>query len=188
MAEDKHLLYFLALLPDRWQQADVTAIKESMRERFQTKAALKSPPHITLHMPFRWRPDREAVLHELFQDFSVGISPFQVEVDGYGAFPPRVIYLQVKESQQLTDLQKRLVREMRIGLHVLNANYKDRPFRPHITVAFRDLRKAMFHEAWAAVREQDIRFSFSAAELTLLKNIEGKWHAYRQYPFTATGK
>ncbi len=40
---------------------DVQKLKEEMAERFQSKASLNSPPHITLHMPFKFPERKEEV-------------------------------------------------------------------------------------------------------------------------------
>ncbi|MFA0961961.1 2'-5' RNA ligase family protein [Roseivirga sp. BDSF3-8] len=183
MGGKKDLLYFVALLPPDEIRREVTLIKESFYEKYKTKAALKSPPHITLHMPFRWKPEKENLLHELFSSFSSQVTPFPVEINGFEAFPPRVIFLNVSENHEMASVQKDLVRRMRTNLNLLNANYKDRPFRPHMTVAFRDLKKPMFNEAWEEVKDEGASFSFEAKELTLLKNINGKWETHRQYSF-----
>ena len=37
-------------------------IKQEFANRFNSKAALRSPPHITLHMPFKWKEEKEVKL------------------------------------------------------------------------------------------------------------------------------
>lgn len=44
--------YFLAIVPDEAICDEVTILKEQLRDSFGLKYALRSPPHITLKMPF----------------------------------------------------------------------------------------------------------------------------------------
>lgn len=48
-------LYFIALVLPSPLYEEVTRLKEYFRDRYNSKAALRSPPHITLHMPFKWK-------------------------------------------------------------------------------------------------------------------------------------
>ncbi|MGB3183281.1 MAG: 2'-5' RNA ligase family protein [Cyclobacteriaceae bacterium] len=184
MAKSEHILYFLAILPSESIRKEVTGIKEYFREKYQTKAALRSPAHITLHMPFRWKTKKEAILHDVLAEFALTVPVFDVQIDGYGSFAPRVIYLDIPDNPAMSRAQKTLVTTVRTRLNILNANYKDRAFRPHMTVAFRDLRKADFYAAWEDVKDKAIEYRFEANALTLLRNTGGKWDIYRNYPFS----
>ena len=52
-SEDKKI-FFIALLPPLKVQKYATKVKEHFAQQYNTKAALKSPPHITLQPPFFW--------------------------------------------------------------------------------------------------------------------------------------
>ena len=65
---DKNL-FFIALIPPEPIKSEVMAFKKEMEEKFDSKAALRSPPHITLHMPFQWREDREGLLKDKLGEF-----------------------------------------------------------------------------------------------------------------------
>ena len=66
--------------------------------------------------------------------------------------------------------------KQRRELKLDNANYKDRPFHPHITIAFRDLKKPMFYEAWEYFGGLKFNGRFSVEEVNLLKHEGGKWN------------
>jgi 2'-5' RNA ligase len=59
-------LFFIALLPPLEVQEIATKIKLEFAEIYNSRAALKSPPHVTLQPPFRWNleqlPDLERCL------------------------------------------------------------------------------------------------------------------------------
>lgn len=152
-----------------------------MARRFGSKAALKSPPHITLHMPFRYREDREDRLCEVLQQAMIGFEPFEIIHDGFSAFAPRVIYVDVEDSEPLQAFRESVVKTMRHGLKLLNADYKDRPFHPHMTIAFRDLRKAAFYEAWAQYQTKPYAASWQVDQVSLLKHTGKEWCTYRHF-------
>ena len=52
---EKRKQYFVALIPPSPVYEEAQALKEYFREKYNSKAALNSPPHITLHMPFFWK-------------------------------------------------------------------------------------------------------------------------------------
>ena len=51
-------LYFIALLPPVEVAEEVTEIKQFFARNYNSRAALKSPPHVTLQPPFAWEVDR----------------------------------------------------------------------------------------------------------------------------------
>src|SRR5262245_8445063 len=98
--------YFIALIPPSPVYDEALALKNLFNENFQTKAALKSPPHITLHMPFEWKVAKEGLLIGSIERLSAGLSPVRVVLEGFGCFPPRVIFIHVVSSEALSAFQK----------------------------------------------------------------------------------
>ncbi|MEO0331724.1 MAG: 2'-5' RNA ligase family protein, partial [Bacteroidota bacterium] len=92
MTNTKLSLYFIALLPPKPFRQLAWKWKEYFRDHYQSKASLNSPPHITLHMPFKLQPEEEPELINTLQSVAENVSPFTVELEGFGAFPPRVIF------------------------------------------------------------------------------------------------
>ncbi|MFN6233029.1 MAG: 2'-5' RNA ligase family protein, partial [Microcystis sp.] len=54
MNQPQGSLFFIALLPPPEVQEIATKIKVEFAEIYNSRAALKSPPHVTLQPPFRW--------------------------------------------------------------------------------------------------------------------------------------
>ncbi len=172
-------LYFVALVPAPPLYDELMAIKEDFRQRYHSKAALRSPPHITLYMPFKWRPDREVQLRVAL-DRTAGLhKPFLVQLTGFGAFPPRVIYVQVAENPALSTLQAAVVRTARLQWK-LSQPVAARPFVPHLTVAFRDLRKAAFQRAWEEYRHKPFEAAFAVEDVCLLRHDGKRWQVVHQ--------
>lgn len=173
MAKD---LYFIALLPPPEIQREVTAFKQVAAERFNAKRALNSPPHITLIPPFRLdSAGLEPLIREL-QTFNQELSPFEVELQGFAAFPPRVIYVNVLPNDLLIHCQAQL--EQRCAALGI-ASDRTYGFHPHMTVAFKDLKKAVFPTAWAFFEAQSFERNFEAGHVTLLHWKAGKWHVHQ---------
>jgi len=175
----KKNLYFIAIIPEEPVRTEVQELKENAAQLWGSKAALKSPPHITLHMPFQWRDDREEILVNTLQSFENSPSPFEVKLHDFGFFEPRVVYVNVMESVVLRELQKHLSTHVRRELNVLNADYKDRGFHPHMTIAFRDLKKSLFPEIKDYYQSQTFDTTFNYNGFTLLKHDGKSWQEFK---------
>lgn len=178
---DRSKLYFIAFIPPSPVFEQVMALKEHFRDNYGAKAALNSPPHITLHMPFRFREDREKHLMAKLAAFVRTHEPLRVCLDNYSSFPPRVIFVAVAESEALNAFQKELERFCRRELNLFNANHGDEPYHPHVTLAFRDLRKSMYTASWAEFKDREYKAEFMADRIALLKHDGKKWQVRREF-------
>lgn len=176
-------LYFIALVLPKEGARQVTAIKEYFRDHFGSKAAMRSPPHITLHMPFSWPDKRLEQLKGFLKTFAQNQDSISITLQNFQAFPPRVIYIDVLHHPQLLRLQESLLAKAKSELKLFNANYKDRPFVPHVTVAFRDLKKASFHMAWESFTQQEFHYQFLAKNISLLRHDGKAWQEVNYFPF-----
>lgn len=168
-------LYFIAILPSSQIQEQIRALKNEVAERFNSKMALRSPGHITLHMPFRWKDKKKTILMEMMGKLNEEIVPFEVELNGFGFFEPRVVYVNVEENEPLREFHKRVVHHCRTDLKIFNSNYKNKVFRPHITIAFRDLKKPKFNEARAYFKERKFLTKLEVEQATLLEYDGKRW-------------
>jgi 2'-5' RNA ligase len=169
-------LYFIAILPPSSISSEIQLLKEHFRDTYQSKAALNSPPHITLHMPFQWKEEKEEKLLSVLKKFAAGKSEVKIQLNGYSCFAPRVIYVNVLESEPLRLLQSELHRLCKTELNLFNAQYRDMPFHPHVTLAFRDLKKEKFETAWIEFRDKKFSGEFITNKITLLKHDGKVWH------------
>ena len=175
-------LYFIAVIPPAPIYDEALNLKHHFKEHYQSKASLNSPPHITLHMPFEWKEDKEAELVKNFHHFSPGIKPFILRLQGFGAFPPRVLFIDVVKNNILEDLHLKLHQYCKKNLNVFNANYKDKGFHPHLTLAFRDLKKPMFAKAWEEFEHKDYVGEFKVENFVLLKHNGKIWEVFQEFP------
>jgi len=178
-------LYYLALLPPAPLAAKIQALKKHFATQFGADAALRSPAHLTVFPPFRL----PTTLEEFFaQHLRAHLAekdtiPFPVRLEGFGAFPPRVIFIQPEKSKPLLDLERQT--------KFICLRFKDlephrstqRPYAPHITLAYRNLRRRDFEAAWESVANRDFQEAFTAEALHLLRHDGERWQPVRQCAF-----
>jgi 2'-5' RNA ligase len=174
--------YFIALTPPEPLFGEIHLLKCHFRDAYGARAALRSPPHITLHMPFNWSERKEERLIKVLGEFAAKQKPFDIRLDNFSCFPPRVIFVAVAENVELTELQRELHRCCRMNLNLFNANYQDRPFHPHITLAFRDLKKSAFDLAWKEFSARELSGVFRGDAITLLKHNGKEWQVHAALP------
>ena len=168
-------LYFLAFIPPEDISRDLWDLKQQVARKFLCKASLRSPPHVTLHMPFRWPEKKKEKLKKALTHFCKDISPCTIEFNGFGAFPPKVIYIHIETNSHLATLQKYLCQLMAQKMSIHNANYQNKPFRPHLTIAFRDIKKNQFQKAWDFYKDKKYEVSCNIDQLTLLRHNTHRW-------------
>ena len=182
IAKDKKL-FFIALLPPPDVQKYATEIKQHFANVYQSKAALKSPPHITLQPPFFWDINNLITLEKVLQKFVNNYSQIPIELDGFAAFKPRVIYINVTKTAKLLAVQKELNIWLESSLQIVDKKSKTRPFCPHLTVGFKDLSKTNFYRAWDEFKQKKVYFNFNVNQLTLLSHNGKQWEIQREFEF-----
>ena len=175
-------LFFIALLPPEDVRDTVTEIKRYFAENYSSSHALKSPPHITLQPPFKWLVEKENLVEECLAEFSKAYSPVPITLSGFGAFPPRVIYVDVMKTPELLNIQRELMSHLEATLNIVDQVSKTRPFSPHMTVAFRDLTRQNFLAAWPEFKQKPLHFEFTISHLTLLVHNRKFWEIKAEFP------
>ncbi|MEQ8463725.1 2'-5' RNA ligase family protein [Coleofasciculus sp. E1-EBD-02] len=176
-------LFFIALLPPQTIQDSIMEIKQHCADVYESKAALKSPPHITLQSPFKWEVDAVPILEESLKSFAQTRKPVSITLQGFGAFKPRVIYVNVLKTPELIAIQQDLMAYLEDSLGIVDERSKNRSFSPHVTIAFRDLKRQNFRKAWTEFENQPLDFEFMASHLTLLLHDGRQWNVNVEFPF-----
>lgn len=176
-------LYFIAIIPPPPIYDEALKVKEYIRDTYQSKGALNSPPHVTLHMPFEWKEKKEEKLLDALNQFAKGKEAFALTLNNYSCFEPRVIFIDVTPNEKLNQLQASLFRFCKFELNLFNAQYRDLPFHPHLTVAFRYLKKSQFELAWQEFKTKEFHGEFLVDKITLLKHNGKHWLPFRDFHF-----
>jgi len=177
--------YFIAIVPHEKLCDEIVAIKQDFADIYNSKGALRSPAHITLHMPFLWKEEKEEKLLNELTAFKFDTSNFDITLNNFSRFGERVIFIDVEKNETLTQLQKQLVRHVKQLLNLFNQDEDLRGFHPHITVAFRDLKKEQFKKAWQVYKEKEFKAAFNCAAFALLKHDGKRWNVYKTFPLHA---
>lgn len=175
-------LYFIAILPNTEISTEITDFKKYADTNFNSKHALRSPPHITVIPPFRAFYNEIEKISNTLSDFSKNQVPFDISLSNFNKFGQSVIYIDVTENSDLQVLWKALSAMMKTDFGIEN-KFSDRPFVPHLTVAFRDLEPKIFPEAWNYFSNINYERSFETNSLVLLINEDKEWQIVQRFPF-----
>ena len=158
--------FFIAILLPDAIQTEVIQIQNHFRDRYtNNKAETKSPPHITLIAPFDLSSDRLEPLQIELEKFAKTRSHFAIDLSGFAAFAPRVIYLNVAPNPILPSLYSELTSTLAKNIDLIDP-YAHRPFVPHMTVSSLSMTDGFFNEAWAEFCDRyPIRFRITAIVL-----------------------
>lgn len=133
-------------------------------------------PHITLIAPFKRPGNFETEIHLNLQDYFSHVSPFPINIKGYGSFQKasKVIFYKIEKSKELLGMHKELVHFMRNNL-----KFSDREtsymYHPHITIAYRDLNDENFEKAWNEYESKEFTSVFKCDKVYLLKHDYTRW-------------
>lgn len=173
--------YFVGIIPPKAVQDYAIETIDFLRDRYGTGTA-KAPPHITLAPPFHWSSAAIDRLEAQLQAFAQDQPKVDVQMTGFAAFAPRVLYLNVVRSPDLLNLQARLTIALEANLEIVDP-HKSRPFAPHVTVASRHITRSIFQQAWADLEPRSIQFSFTADSIGLLEH-DGGWQIRELFPLS----
>lgn len=176
--------YFIAIVPPSPVFELAAGWKAYFKDKFHSKAALKSPPHITLHMPFEWKVSKEDALVEKLAEFFLSRESFTLTFENFSSFPPRVIFLAVNGDPLLGQLYSDLQSFCKRNLNLFNAGFRDLPFHPHLTLAFRDLKKEQYALAWEEFSRLTFSATFAVDQISLLKYDGKQWQIHRSFGFS----
>lgn len=165
------------LLPE-----DITLTLEDcrryMREAYGCKSGHGTPIHVTLVPPFRLQ--EEYCTADLVREIEKDVLPkglgFTAHIDNFDAFGDRTLFANVVANDLWTKLRDETVRA------ILNAcpdcTKKDqRPFKPHGTVANRDIPAGVMTDALQVMNEMQLVEDFPVDNITIFERKGGRWEA-----------
>ncbi|MGB3695496.1 MAG: 2'-5' RNA ligase family protein [Spirulinaceae cyanobacterium] len=180
MSESQHR-FFIALLPSVEVQDYANQVKQQFVEVYNSRAAQNSPPHITLQPPFLWQKENLPPLEKSLQEFAQNQFPIPITFSGFGAFSPRVIYLNVSKTPELLQIKQELEIHLQNNLGIVHKEPKNRQFTPHLTVVSRGLSKENFSLAWQEYKNKELYLKCTIAQLTLLIYNGKNWEIKKEF-------
>lgn len=176
-------LYLIALLPDATITQEVNELKALFAKNFNAKKGQHVIPHITLQPPFEMSASAVRELVSNLIIFSEDEQPLQIQLDGFGYFlNPRsdVIFIKPVYNPLLQRFHRHLMYFLRRnGFSVAETS---RSFNPHITIAYRDLKREETLRAWPLLENQPYIREFDVDEFYLLKHNGKVWQKFASFP------
>lgn len=174
----KDNLYFIALIPKRELREKITAIKNDFKIRFKSEKALKVYPHITLKAPFKCSANAHNELMNWFSDLRIKQKPISLQLKNFGAFQNKnapVIYVNPVVTKELQMMQKEIIASFS-SIFPSDIHPLDIQFKPHVTVAYRDLTPDNFSKAWEEYKHKTFDDLFEIDAFYLLQHDTKKWN------------
>lgn len=178
-------LYYIAIIPNKAVCEQVIQLMYEIRDEYGSSHALKSPPHMTVQMPFWWDEGQEMDIYKAVQDGVRGTAEFDMKLEGFDHFDDRVIFVDVAESSGIAELHQSIRRSLIDELGFKPERTRDR-IHPHMTIANRDLSPEMFGKAWPAFRSRPFMAEFTVSSVAILKHNGTDWDVWRTVGFDPT--
>ncbi len=159
-------MYFIAVYPPQKIIEEIKTFKQDLALNYENSKALKNEAHITLFPPFSRGINLENDIHEAFQKIDTNMSPFEIELNGFGSFGnPKnpVIFVQPENNDQLNELYLRVKERF---------NFINYSFHPHITVGYRNLTYENYLKAWEVYKDKEYKTKFLVDKIILLRHDE----------------
>ena len=172
--------YFLAIIPPEPVFSEAEALKKEVSLKYNNKSALRSPAHITLHMPFEWEEKKEPALIDTLSNYKFN-QDINIRLKNFGFFEPKVVFIDVEKNETLSALQKEMVNHVKQHLSIFNEADNLRAYHPHITIAFRDLKKSDFYKMKEEFGVRTFEGEFISKEFCLLKHNGKTWDVMEKF-------
>lgn len=158
--------YLLVLQPHEELNNRIRQIKEDFAIKYDCTIAKHSRPHITLANFVQYDLSESRVISRL-RSIASQISPFKVDLDGFGSFPEHTIYINVSTKVKIVEA----VREIRQAQRLMKIDQANKPYfitEPHLTIA-RKLLPWQYEKGWLELSNTHFTGGFMADNMLLLK-------------------
>jgi 2'-5' RNA ligase len=173
--------YYVAIVPEGEIQTYLQELKLHISEQYLTKAAMKSPAHLTLFPPFEVDENMELLLRQTLDRTVALFRPFDLRTNNFDYFPPRVAFVAVEPDEQLDKLE-RAVRHHLKELSFLRSTKIQSHFHPHITLGNRDWTPEHFEACRSELQTMTFREKIEVEEVCLLRYIHSQWQIIHRSP------
>ena len=177
-------LYFIAVIPSEKISAEITAFKQDIANRFESRASLKVLSHITLKAPFKLHGEEHEGLLKWFRELPVSREAFTLKLKGFGSFPNKnspVIFVHPEPNPVFHSLQKEIIASFKKAFPSIIMMAPDWKFNPHMTIAYKDLSPEFFPEAWSEYQSKLYEENMQVNSFFLLQHDRRKWNIIEEF-------
>lgn len=163
--------YLLAFQPHEALWDEVKAIKQQFAHDYNCEQAATGQPQITLAV-FRQFQSTENRIVQTLRTNARALSPFKVELKGFGSLPSHTIYINIVSKVPVLHAVKTLRQQAQ---KFMKMDKEHKPYfitEPHLVIA-RKLQPWQYEKAWLALSNASFHGRFIADHVLLLKRKEG---------------
>lgn len=163
--------YLLVLQPHEELRNQIQTIKKEFADKYRAPIASQTKPHIALVNFYAYQMTQERIVNRIGAT-AMGITPFKVELSGFGSFPSHTIYANVTTKVPLQNL----VKELKVAQSLMTLNKDHKPHfieESHLTIC-RKLKPWQFEQGWLEYSHRHFSGRFIADSMILLKRPAGE--------------
>jgi len=174
-------LFLVCLVPPASIVEDIDEIRNYISEKYQVYESLKRPAHITLFSPVKLSSEIEETKFFKALNNASFAEPFKQVLKNFNSFAPHTIYIDVQQSTGIMNLQAQISHEIKpLALTTEKNSFK---FTPHLTIAFKDIKPAVFTLITDEYKDKKFKREFPVSGFSVYKHIHKRWQPYKEYPF-----
>jgi 2'-5' RNA ligase len=179
--------YLLTLQPQEDFYNTIMDLKRQFADTYEHPMAAFLKPNLTLVKFMQFEMEEPRIVQKL-QHIAASITPFNVDLDGFGSFPTNTVYINVKINKSIA----RLVKELKQAQHLVKFDEEHAPHfiaDPHIIVA-KKLLPWQFEKSWIEYSNTPFNGSFITNNVVLLKRKVGNksYSMAANFPFLGKEK
>lgn len=178
-------LKLIAILPPKAISDLVKEEQQLIAERWGPQHAMRTPPHLTIIPPLAVNPASFNTIKQIAIDIASSNQPFELQLKGYGAFRPRVIFINPIITGELQSLYRHWRDALEAALPALLDRYPDRPYHPHLTLAHRDVYADQFTSMWRHYQGKWFDAIFEVNSFWILHHGRSGWEPELEFPFSS---
>ena len=147
-----------------------------MNEAYGCKSGHGTPIHVTLVPPFRLPEEfsTQDLAHAIEKDVLPKGLGFSAHIENFAAFGDRTLFADVIANDKWTKLRDETVNAI-LGVCPRCTKKDQRPFKPHATVANRDIPTGVIADALQVMNELELVEDFPVDNITIFERKGGRW-------------
>lgn len=168
-----------AIMPPEELAKEIHDIRIAFSEKYDAKAALKPPVHITLIPPYFAYPETEEAIIPAFDKWSAEQTAFSLQLKNFNVFKGNgVIFIDVEKNAQLKQFHKGLSTQYS---EFFEAKWKYSFPHPHITIGYRDIPKTVFPQAMEEYLSRTFEATLPVNSFYLWKHNRKFWEVEHEF-------
>ena len=163
--------YLLVISPHEELRNQIQNIKKEFAEKYKAPQARHNRPNIPLANFFAYQMTQERIVNRL-GTIALGVTPFKVELNGFGSFPSHTIYANVTTKVPIQEV----VKELKSANQLMTLNKDHKPHfieESHLTIC-RKLKPWQFEKGWLEYSHRHFSGRFIADSMILLRRPAGE--------------